>query len=64
MTSSTAVRAHLLAALEADLVGPFDPEVPNEVLELSPSRWYLTGFLAPTGAREPVAALEQPVGVM
>jgi hypothetical protein len=65
MTSSAEVRAHLIAALEADLIGPFDPEVPNEVLELSPSRWYLTGFLAPAGAREtkdPTAEDELGVG--
>ncbi len=45
------VRQRLLAALEADLVGPFIAEsLPGggqEVLPLPPSRWYLTGFLAP-----------------
>jgi hypothetical protein len=41
------VRVHLIAALEADLVGPFDPSSGQEVLPLPPSRWYLTGFLAP-----------------
>ena len=50
--SSTAVRSHLVAALEADLVGPFDASAPREELSLSPSRWYLTGFLAPVVARE------------
>ena len=59
------VRARLLAALEADLVGPFALGVPgvdaaeaqrsDETLTLPPSRWYLTGFLAPTGARAPEA---------
>ncbi len=48
----TEVREHLIAALHADLVGPFlpateDGEEAEEVLKLSPSRWYLTGFLAP-----------------
>jgi hypothetical protein len=57
------VRARLLAALEADLVGPFtagvagiDPAeaaASDETLTLAPSRWYLTGFLAPQGARAP-----------
>lgn len=59
------VRARLLAALEADLVGPFaagDPTAnpedvarSDETLTLPPSRWYLTGFLAPRGARAPEA---------
>ncbi len=51
---SAAVRAHLLDALHADLVGPFDGD-PNsaEVLPRPPSRFYLTGFLAPSGDRDP-----------
>lgn len=52
MPSPTDVRTHLVAGLEADLVGPFDPAVPDEVLLVSPSRWYLTGFLVPTLGRE------------
>lgn len=57
------VRARLLAALEADLVGPFAVGIPGtsapeahasaEVLPLPPSRWYFTGFLAPRGQRTP-----------
>jgi hypothetical protein len=47
------LRARLVRALEADLIGPFDPETGEEVLRLPPSRWYLTGFLAPQGGREP-----------
>jgi hypothetical protein len=51
------VRAHLVAALEADLIGPFvpdtEPQGGQEVLSVPPSRWYLTGFLAPQGARAP-----------
>ena len=44
--------------LEADLVGPFLPPThpqahEGEVLSLPPSRWYLTGFLAPQQARAP-----------
>ena len=63
MTTPADVRARLLAALEADLVGPFAAGVPgvdpaeawasDETLTLAPSRWYLTGFLAPQGARTP-----------
>ncbi|MGK4008636.1 hypothetical protein WMF31_38870 [Sorangium sp. So ce1036] len=56
MPSSTDVRAGLVAALEADLVGPFAPGTPagaaEELLPLPPSRWYLTGFLAPQADRE------------
>jgi len=48
------VRARLLAALEADLVGPFD-ESGEELLPLPPSRWYLTGFLAPQFGAAPEA---------
>jgi hypothetical protein len=50
---SASVRSDLLAALRLDLVGP-DPDSPheNEVLELAPSRWYLTGFLVPFEAPE------------
>ncbi|MGH9467519.1 MAG: hypothetical protein ACRD1Y_09190 [Terriglobales bacterium] len=45
------VRAKLVDALRLDLVGP-DATVgdPNEVLEQAPTRWYLTGFLAPQSA--------------
>ncbi len=41
-------RSHLIDALQADLVGPFNaaPDA-GEVLRLPPSRWYLTGFLVP-----------------
>lgn len=51
--SSGGVRAHLIDALEADLVGPFRKppgaavcDAP-ELLRIPPSRWYLTGFLVP-----------------
>ncbi len=51
------VRQHLVQALEADLVGPFvpddHPQGSQEVLPIAPSRWYLTGFLAPHGGRAP-----------
>jgi len=49
--SSEEVRTALVHALEADLIGPFYPDghegPTDEVLPLPPSRWYLTGFLAP-----------------
>jgi len=50
-------RKHLLAALSADLIGPYDPDTGAEVLALPPQRWYLTGFLVPEGmAHMPAAA--------
>lgn len=59
MTTSEAVRSELVKALQADLIGPFLPEghpgAGEEVLPLAPSRWYLTGFLAPQSARAPDA---------
>ena len=55
MSASTPVkvRENLLDALRLDLVGP-EPGLGNntEVLNQNPSRWYLTGFLIPTGAGE------------
>lgn len=50
--TASEVRQHLVNALEADLVGPFDRESGEERLSLAPSRYYLTGFLAPESARE------------
>jgi len=54
--ASTEARDALVRALEADLIGPFypadHPGSTEEVLPLPPSRWYLTGFLAPEGDRE------------
>ena len=51
------VRQRLLDALRADLVGPFVSSdyasSEEEILPLPPSRWYLTGFLAPQDARAP-----------
>jgi len=51
------VRKRLVEALEADLIGPFvpdsHPQGGQEILPLAPSRWYLTGFLAPRGGRTP-----------
>lgn len=42
-------RTHLVEALRYDLVGPMQDE---ELIELRPTRWYLTGFLVPKGAGE------------
>jgi helicase-like protein len=53
--SPTDVRSSLVAALHADLVGPFSTEDSagsSEELTIAPSRWYLTGFLAPKADRE------------
>ena len=48
------VRDRLIHALRLDLVGPdpLDPRdqgLAREVLEVSPTHWYLTGFLVPSG---------------
>ena len=60
------VRQRLALALEADLVGPFTAEdLPGggqEVLPLPPSRWYLTGFLAPQFDNAPDADDTDAVG--
>ena len=49
--TSADVRQKLAEALQLDLVGPdADLGNPAEVLPQAPSRWYLTGFLAPLDA--------------
>ena len=50
MTSAD-VRTRLTHALRLDLIGP-EPEDPQvkEILNVPPSRWYLTGFLVPWSA--------------
>ena len=51
MTTATSVRTELVQALRLDLVGPgIGLGQLDEALETHPSRWYLTGFLAPLGA--------------
>ena len=55
---SLEIRRRLVEALEADLIGPFVPDAEaqeQETLPIAPSRWYLTGFLAPQGNRTPDA---------
>ena len=49
---SASVRDYLIEALRLDLIGPHtgDKALHRERLPYAPSRWYLTGFLAPTGA--------------
>jgi hypothetical protein len=48
-TTSLAVRSHLVDTFRRDLVGPNPDELDlaRERLSENPSRWYLTGFLAP-----------------
>ena len=65
MATALDVRDALVRALALDLVGPQPGHaLEAEVLEQPPSRWYLTGFLVPTGAslgqRSDEAATEQP----
>ena len=48
---ASAIREHLVLALNADLIGPYDPKRGEELLSRPPSRWYLTGFLAPEARR-------------
>jgi hypothetical protein len=48
-TTPADVRAHLIDALQLDLIGPTPNDVAHaeEILPQSPSKWYLTGFLVP-----------------
>ena len=54
ISDSASVRDYLVEALRLDLIGPRpeNDELQSERLPHAPSRWYLTGFLAPTGAPE------------
>src|SRR5882762_10149008 len=49
MTSSVDIRADIVNVFRRDLIGPGaqDADLASERLNESPSRWYLTGFLAP-----------------
>ena len=51
--TSAEIRSTLVDALQIDLVGPKpdDTDHAEEVLTEAPSKWYLTGFLAPFGAK-------------
>lgn len=55
MTTSAEIRAGLVETFRRDLVGPgpSDIDLARERLAENPSRWYLTGFLAP--AEEDIA---------
>ena len=69
MTRITDTREHLVRTVTAEMVGPFDLDNPDaaEVLKLPPSRWYLTGYLAPELGREdddPTADEEFGAGVV
>ena len=51
--TSAEIRSTLVDALQLDLVGPKPDETEHaeEILTQAPSKWYLTGFLAPFGAK-------------
>jgi hypothetical protein len=55
MTTSVDIRGGLIDVFRRDLVGPGprDADLATERLKENPSRWYLTGFLAP--AEDPLA---------
>ncbi len=59
MITSATIRDDLTRLLRLDLVGPRpdDPTV-DEAIEEPPSRWYLTGFLVPVGAKHQIRADE------
>ncbi|MDV3000184.1 MAG: hypothetical protein N5P05_001790 [Chroococcopsis gigantea SAG 12.99] len=52
MTTSREVRSAIIDALHFDLIGPTPDDVAHreEILTQAPSKWYLTGFLAPDGS--------------
>ena len=57
MTTSAEIRSHLVDALTLDLVGPTpkDSKYQEEILTQAPSKWYLTGFLAPYNSADDTA---------
>jgi hypothetical protein len=62
-TTSLEARQQLVDALRLDLVGPDEsrPDLANETLPNSPpSRWYLTGFLAPSTLPFDLRASDDP----
>ena len=60
MTTAKDVRKRLVGALRRDLIGPglHDLDLATELLETPPSRWYLTGYLAPQD--EAMTPVEDP----
>jgi len=61
-STSAEVRSTLVDALQLDLVGPTPDhtDYAREILKQAPSKWYLTGFLAPFGAPPDVRADDDP----
>jgi hypothetical protein len=60
-TSAAAIRGRLVDTLRWDLSpGPADADLARERLKYNPSRWYLSGFLAPAldGIPEGTESLE------
>lgn len=59
-THAEAVRGRLIDVLRRDLIGPGpqDGDIAREVLKENPSRWYLTGFLAPSPEAGEIEAAE------
>ena len=60
MSDSSSVRARIVETVRRDLIGPgpSDLDLRDERLKENPSRWYLTGFLAPAPDGEDDAADE------
>lgn len=62
MATSFEIRSELVAKLRRDLIGPYplpqDADLAREKLNDEPSRWYLTGFIAP--APESERASDEP----
>ena len=61
MTDSTTARAKIVELFRRDLIGPSpeDTDLANEVLKERPSRWYLTGFLAPVSSPNTIEDKEE-----
>jgi hypothetical protein len=61
-SGAAAIRGQLVDTLRRDLIGPGpdDADIARERLKNNPSRWYLTGFLAPAldGASEGTEGIE------
>lgn len=63
MTTSAQVREQLVEGLQLDLIGPtpdHSEDYQREILPQSPSKWYLSGFLAPSNA--PLALRSDDMG--
>jgi len=63
VTRSVEVRERLISTFRRDLVGPHpekDSDLAHERLSENPSRWYLTGFLAPRDGPTGLESKEEP----